>query len=230
MQPGRVGTGASVHTVTHDTEAIRPSTNPGPLHPFHTDPTQPGGASSGKQEHFYAEIPPPPPSEPPPTIGSDPFHLTDLKSLDYNKPMGPPLSHSNRQSYGTTFSNSGSRAAGAAPSAAATGARLEDLDFDLYARMRSPLCVCNRQTTVHVLLMVVAGILYLGVGGIAGFYIGKMCEYFFLVLLYLILCTLCRSGSRFCSGWPHPLGFLTNPEAPDHEWKPPPQTPGFFLT
>ncbi len=57
------------------------------------------------------------------------------------------------------------------------GVRVDDLDLDLYTRMRAPLCICTRQVTIHVIVMITAGVIYLAIGGIAGYYLGKSCEY-----------------------------------------------------
>ncbi len=158
-------------------------------HPaFHTDPTAPHHLQ--KQEHFYSEIPPPPPAPPPPMeLQPEPFHIQDLKGLDYNtkgQSMGPLASHTNKQqSYGTTFNTSGSTARGTLSTSLSkpmtAQSKMDDLDFDLYARMRSPICICTRQVTIHVVIMILAGLVYLGAGGVAGFYLGKYCEYLILV-------------------------------------------------
>ena len=107
-------------------------------------------------EHFYSEIPPPPPTEPCPTY------------------KGPSLSSSSRTPYGTTY-NSGSHK-GTLSTALSKPGKMDDLDLDLYTRMREPLCLCTRQVTLHVIIMVVTGIVYLTIGGLAGFYIGRSCE------------------------------------------------------
>ncbi len=63
--------------------------------------------------------------------------------------------------------------------------QLEDpTELDFLAELRRS-CVCNRQMAVHVGVMVLAGLVYLGVGGIAGYYIGKACEYVSLLVWWL---------------------------------------------
>ena len=39
---------------------------------------------------------------------------------------------------------------------------------------------CTRQVTIHVIIMALAGIVYLGIGGITGYYIHKACKCYFL--------------------------------------------------
>ena len=152
--------GQPVSTVSHDGAIIRGSGQPG----FHTE---------HHTEHFYSEIPPPPPMQP--------FSIGDMKGGNYSKgsSMGPPLSStSGRPSYGTTY-NSGSAKGALSTSLSKPGSghsKMDDLDLDLYTRMKDPLCICTRQVTTHVIIMIVAGIVYLGIGGLAGFYIGKLCE------------------------------------------------------
>lgn len=50
------------------------------------------------------------------------------------------------------------------------------IELDVYTEMKRK-CPITRQATVHVTIMALAGVVYLGVGGLAGFYIGKSCEY-----------------------------------------------------
>ena len=111
-------------------------------------------------EHFYSEIPPPPPMEPcPPT---------------YNT-KGHPLSTTSRTSTPRNpYGYSGSSHYGGKPGGVG---KMDELDLDLYSRMKDPLCLCTRQVTIHVTVMVVTGALYLVIGGLAGFYIGRSCEY-----------------------------------------------------
>ena len=176
--------GTPVSTVSHDGAIIRGSGQPG----FHTD-------------HFYTEIPPPPP---PMELQQEHFHIHDLKGLDYrthepteslNYKRGssmeppPPLSsssglQSNRKSYGAAFNTSesakGTFSTNLSTQVGKMGgghSKIDDLDLDIYARMRSPTCICSKQVTIHVVIMFLAGIVYLAVGGIAGFYFGKTCKY-----------------------------------------------------
>ena len=162
--------GAPVSTISHDGAIIRSSGQPG----FHTD---------HHTEHFYSEIPPPPPMEP--------FHIGDVKGGNYNRGSAPLSSssglHSGR-SYGTTYnSESGKGTLSTNLSKPGSGhSKMDDLGLDLYARMKEPLCICTRQVTTHVIIMIVAGIVYLGIGGLAGFYIGKLCEYIIPYCLFTI--------------------------------------------
>ena len=52
---------------------------------------------------------------------------------------------------------------------------------DTYTVDRKYGC-CSRQATIHVVVMCLAGIVYLGIGGITGYYLHKACEsgFFFL--------------------------------------------------
>lgn len=175
--------GQPINTVSHSGAIIRGSGQPG----FHTDP---------HTERFYSEIPPPPPME----LQQEHFHIQDLKGLDYRteslnykrgSSMGPPphpLSSSsglqtNRKSYGAALNTSGS-AKGTLSTSLSTHARkmgsghakIDDLDLDIYTRVRSPICICTKQVTIHVIIVFLAGIVYLGVGGIIGFYFGKTCK------------------------------------------------------
>ena len=187
-------------------------------HPvFHTGPWD--------MEHQYSEIPAHPSSME--LLRHEPFHIQDLKGMDYNHHMNhhhhghpgqydynndpsmgppppPPLSSSsglqtnNRQSYGgpaafsdsDTATNKDSFSLSKQPSGlhhqqdtAATKdnnkdkGKMDDLDLDIYPRLKSPVFVCTKQVTIHVIIMVLAGIVYLAIGGIAGFYIGKTCKY-----------------------------------------------------
>ena len=43
----------------------------------------------------------------------------------------------------------------------------------VYSHEKSGLCTCSKDVTRHVVVMVTAGILYLFLGGIVGFYLGK---------------------------------------------------------
>ena len=112
-------------------------------------------------------------------------------------PPPPPLSGNNRQSYGGTaaFSDSGTatnkdtfslskqppgvhhQQDSAATKDKKDKGKMDDLDLDIYPRLKSPGFVCTKQVTIHVIIMVLAGIVYLAIGGIAGFYIGKTCKY-----------------------------------------------------
>ena len=165
-------------------------------HPaFHTGPWD--------MEHHYSEIPPPSSME---LHQHEPFHIQDLKGMDYHSSPGqydynnepsmgpppPPLSsssglHNNRQSsYGAAFNSSGTNKDTLNLSKQGVvhhqdiepkhKDKMDDLDLDIYPRLKSPLCVCTKQVTMHVLIMVLAGIVYLTIGGIAGFYIGKSCK------------------------------------------------------
>ena len=131
----------------------------------------------------------------------------DLKGLDYHSqpatgkynyrkgsssmgPSPPPLSsstilQSNKKSYGAAFTTvSGStKETGLSTQGGGGGkmgsghSKIDDLNLDIYTRMRSPVCICTRQVTIHVTIMFLAGIAYLGVGGIVGFYLGRTCKY-----------------------------------------------------
>ena len=190
----------------------------GSAHPvFHTGPWD--------MEHQYSEIPAHPSSME--LLRHEPFHIQDLKGMDYNHhinhhhhgragqydynndpSMGPPpplpplsgssgLQTNNRQSYGGTaaFSDSGTatnkdtfslskqppgvhhQQDSAATKDKKDKGKMDDLDLDIYPRLKSPGFVCTKQVTIHVIIMVLAGIVYLAIGGIAGFYIGKTCKY-----------------------------------------------------
>ena len=179
--------GQPINTVSHDGAIIRGSGQPG----FHTDP---------HTERFYSEIPPPSPME----LQQEHFHIQDLKGLDYHTqepteslnykrgssmgPPPPPLSSSsglqtNRKSYCAAFNTSGptkgalnTNLSTHAGKMGSGHAKIDDLDLDIYTRMRSPICICTKQVTIHVIIVFLAGIVYLGVGGIVGFYFGKTCK------------------------------------------------------
>ena len=128
-------------------------------------------------------------------------------------PPPPPLSGSsglqtnNRQSYGGTaaFSDSGTttnkdtlslskqlpgvhhQQDTAATKDNKDKGKMDDLDLDIYPRLKSPAFVCTKQVTIHVIIMVLAGIIYLAIGGIAGFYIGKTCKYKHILLVSLTI-------------------------------------------
>ena len=147
-------------------------------------------------EHDYSEIPLPPAME----LQHKPFQIEDLMRLDYQSKQqagnciynkGPSMGHpsvssssglhnknyissgSQRDTFSTELSTQGMQL----NSEAKDKGKMDDLDLDIYTRMRSPVFVCTRQVTIHVIIMILCGIVYLGIGGIAGFYIGKLCKY-----------------------------------------------------
>ena len=63
----------------------------------------------------------------------------------------------------------------------ATNTMTMDRHTDTYAADRK-YGYCSRQATIHVVVMCLAGIVYLGIGGITGYYIHKACKFgsFFL--------------------------------------------------
>ena len=46
-------------------------------------------------------------------------------------------------------------------------------ELDIYCERNRPPCTPSRQLTIHVAVMALAGVAYLGLGGLAGYYIGK---------------------------------------------------------
>ena len=119
-------------------------------------------------------------------------------------PPPPPLSssttlQSNKKSYGAAFTTvSGStketlstglstQGGGGAGKMGSGHSKIDDLDLDIYTRMRSPVCICTRQVTIHVTIMFLAGIAYLGVGGIMGFYLGRTCKYLYYISNFELL-------------------------------------------
>ena len=58
--------------------------------------------------------------------------------------------------------------------------------LNMYSMGGEP-CSCTKQVTIHVIIMALAGVAYLGIGGIAGYYIGKGCKY----NCYMILLKQC---------------------------------------
>ena len=44
--------------------------------------------------------------------------------------------------------------------------------MDMYREVKK-YCTCNRQITIHVSIMALTGIVYLGIGILIGYYIGK---------------------------------------------------------
>ena len=46
-------------------------------------------------------------------------------------------------------------------------------ELDIYCERNRPPCTPSRQLTIHVAVMALAGVVYLGLGGLAGYYIGK---------------------------------------------------------
>ena len=58
--------------------------------------------------------------------------------------------------------------------------RMNDtLDLGYYSVVKKPYH-CNKQVTIHVMIMALAGTAYIGIGGLAGFYIGKQCKFYIL--------------------------------------------------
>ena len=118
-------------------------------------------------------------------------------------PPPPPLSssttfQSNKKSYGAAFTTgSGSTKETLSTSLSTQGggggkmgsghSKIDDLDLDIYTRMRSPLCICTKQVTIHVTIMFLAGIAYLGVGGLVGFYLGTICKYLHCILTFELI-------------------------------------------
>ena len=51
----------------------------------------------------------------------------------------------------------------------------ETVKMDMY-REGKKYCTCSRQVTTHVAIMAFAGIVYLGIGILMGYYIGKQQE------------------------------------------------------
>ena len=49
----------------------------------------------------------------------------------------------------------------------------DPMDLDIYTDEGKRPCPFSRQVTVHVAVMALAGVVYLCVGGLAGYYIGK---------------------------------------------------------
>ena len=118
-------------------------------------------------------------------------------------PPPPPLSssttlQSNKKSYGAAFTtvsgstketlSTGLSTQGGGGGKMGSGhSKIDDLDLDIYTRMRSPLCICTRQVTIHVTIMFLAGIAYLGVGGIVGFYLGRTCKYLYYISIFELI-------------------------------------------
>ena len=46
-------------------------------------------------------------------------------------------------------------------------------ELDIYCERNRPPCTPSRQLTIHVAVMALAGVVYLGLRGLAGYYIGK---------------------------------------------------------
>ncbi len=128
-------------------------------------------------ENSYSEIPPPPPEA---------FHIPDLKALQYNKTLpgsdsynyhkGPSLSaHQSSLSRPQSTRHLAGSQMGIHKGQGKAG--VDDLlELEYYSEIRRPLCHCTKQVTTHVLFMALAGLVYLGIGGITGFWIGKSCK------------------------------------------------------
>ncbi len=133
-------------------------------------------------EHPYSEIPPPPPEA---------FTIPDLKALEYNHSK-----HSSGTSYnkGLVHTSSPNGSGAYIVDGRTTGAGIhnvpprtaDSLGLDYYSRIKSPVCYCTKQVTIHVILMALAGVGYLAVGGSVGFWLGKLCKSHYLIYCQII--------------------------------------------
>ena len=134
-------------------------------------------------ENSYSEIPPI-------QAGNEPPHIQDMKGMEYiggnpqtgyqyHKNGGDALYDSTTQEHGRqqTSNHKENFTALTVPGAQSSPKRMDDtLELDYYSEVRKP-CFCNKQVTIHVVIMALAGIAYLVIGGVAGFYIGKKCKF-----------------------------------------------------
>ena len=162
-----------IHLQSSQVAGVNPATTFSHLDPF--------------MENSYSEIPTFP-------TGNEPAHIQDMKGLEYlGRNHHPQTSYNYHKAGGQALQNSppqdhnrphvGSREDNFTsltvprPPGSCSQQRIDDtLDLDYYSEVRKP-CRCDKQVTIHVVIMALAGIAYISIGGLAGFYIGKKCKF-----------------------------------------------------
>ncbi len=153
---------------------------PLPIDGSHSDNQQPPGGPN-------VEIPPPPP----PPDGYSNQDIPDLKGLEYKTKFSTGAILTNKshdvnsedlRKYRENVSNSYNGSVMREKETAG--------DSTLYSEIRNPLELCRRQGrqgTIHVLVLALMGLAYLIIGGLAGYWIGRACEFYHFIFTFSIL-------------------------------------------
>ena len=132
------------------------------------------------------------PQHPPPPAREN-LHLRDLKNVEYvtNTPETYTRNALRSEERPNVFSADTSQCypdltvidtkfSSASPRTnSITNSTMEKpLDSDDYVKYKykKPSGYCTKQVTVHVIVMALAGVVYMGIGGVAGYYFHKACK------------------------------------------------------
>ena len=141
-------------------------------------------------KHVYSEIP-----LSPMEAQHEPLEFHNLKEVEYITKQPGTYNNGNRTTYTpeshsypmeTTSSTTTATTTPCYPDITSTSLNTKtsnnvnsvtmSTDLDTYTMDKTSRC-CTRQVTMHVVVMALAGLVYLGIGGITGYYIHKACKF-----------------------------------------------------